>query len=129
MQMRKIYPVIIFISTVILLLHSCTKDQGRTPGTPGIPDTYCDSVVMSYSVNIGPLIQNSGCSGSSSCHFIGSPQGDFTAYEGLKEKVDNGSLRKRVFEGNPSFMPPAGILPDSSLKMLDCWIKSGAPNN
>lgn len=120
--MKKIF----ILSSVLVLLffsYSCTKEQGA------IRDTSCDGVVVKYSTDIEPLIKNSGCSSSSSCHFIGSPPGDFTSYEGIKEKVDNGTFRKRVIEGNPSFMPPAGPLPDSSIKLLDCWMKAGAPNN
>lgn len=120
--MKKIYLV---MSLVLLgvVFHSCTKDQGK------IRDTSCDGVEVKYSTDIEPLIKNSGCSSSFSCHFVGSPPGDFTTYEGIKEKVDNGTLRKRVIDGDPSFMPPTGPLPDSLIKLLDCWMKAGAPNN
>jgi hypothetical protein len=67
---------------------------------------------------------------TSGCHVSGGTgPTDFTAYAGIKTDADNGTLKKRMIDGNPSFMPTSGKLPDSTLNKVQCWLDNGAPNN
>jgi hypothetical protein len=109
-----------YLLVAIVLLYavgSCKKDEYK--------NLDCSTVSAKYGDNIKPIIISS-CT-QSSCHEQGSSNGDFTTYAGLKEKVDNGSLEKRVlYDKN---MPLTGALPLSERKKIKCWIENGAPDN
>lgn len=102
----------------ILLLPGCKKEDA-------LNNVDCSKVSSSYSSNIKPII-SSNCT-SSGCHNANSNNGDFTTYEGLKAKADNGTLNTRVVEQKN--MPPSQPLSLDDLKKIKCWIDSGAPNN
>ncbi len=106
---------------LLLWLTGCTSDKGDLPAPPD----YCDSMTVSYTGDIKPII-DSACV---SCHVSGGPgSGDFTTYEGLKAKVDNKSLKARAVDSKD--MPMGGpALPDSSVRKLNCWIKAGGLKN
>jgi hypothetical protein len=87
--------------------------------------TDCDNIT--YSKDIDPIIKtNCAITG---CHIPNGTGSDFTTFNGIKEAADNGSLKKRMIDGNPSFMPPTGKLPQSDLDKVVCWLNAGAPNN
>ena len=54
---------------------------------------------------------------------------DFTNFNILKEKIDNGSFKNRVF--NIKDMAPTGYdqLTAEELGKLRCWLDQGSPNN
>ena len=90
----------------------------------------CTSVSTSYANDIEPIISNS-CA-LSGCHVAGFSRGDFTNYEGLKAKVDDGSVKTRAID--QMNMPPANSsgptsLNDNQLELLTYWIEAGAPEN
>lgn len=125
----------IFLSGfLILILSSCNHDHGLEP-VPFIPPPS-DSVI-SYSKDIVPILQTFcfGINGQT-CHVTVSNQGangDFTTYEGLKAKVDNGTIAVRVFNPNggmpPSYSNNPTPLADSDLFKFELWVEQGAPNN
>ena len=108
-------------------LQSCTSDKGEIPK----PVT-----TVSYQTDIKPIIQTY-CygQGGQNCHVTPSNQGapgDFTAYTGLKEKVDNGTIQSRVF--NLKDMPPTYsngpiALTAEDLETFKTWVNNGAPEN
>ncbi len=104
---------------------ACTKDNTTAP-TP----TDCSTITSSYANDI-QSIMNSSCA-ISGCHVAGFSNGDFTNYAGLKEKVDNGTVKNRtIVQMN---MPPANSsgptsLTTTQLDLLTCWIEAGAPEN
>ncbi len=109
-----------------MLFFSCTYDKvDITEETPPLELNLCDSIYESYQLTIVPII-NSNCT-TSGCHDAGSPSGNFTTYNGLKAKVDNGALRKRVLEDKD--MPPSGSLSQEERDKLNCWLEKAAPNN
>ena len=120
----------IFFSIICLLIlfavsyYSCTKDKGFVPITD---DRMCDSLNIKYSSDIQPIIQTY-CATSASCHDAGSSNA-YTTYDAVKARADDHSLRKRALYGDPSFMPPSGLLPKLMRQKIDCWLKDGAPNN
>jgi hypothetical protein len=80
-----------------------------------------------YTKNIQTIMQNH-CA-TAGCHDPISGHSDLTTYTGVKSIVDNGNLKKRMIDGNPSFMPQSGKLPDSTLSKVQCWLDNGASNN
>ena len=70
------------------------------------------------------------------CHFSGAsiPKPDYTAYAGIKQKIDEGRIQARLFDQNPSPMPPSNSLGPQTMStceitLLQRWIAQGAPNN
>lgn len=88
--------------------------------------TDCDKIT--YTNDILPIIEKS-CS-TTGCHVPnGSAPSDYTTFEGVKGDVDNGSFKRRVVDGKPNFMPPAGKLDSDLIDKVNCWLNAGAPNN
>jgi uncharacterized membrane protein len=85
--------------------------------------------VISYSKIIAPLTI-AQCSSSKGCHESGSQDGDFTIYDGLKEKAANGTLYNRVVKLKD--MPQKGSgyqLTDAERDLYNTWIAQGFANN
>jgi hypothetical protein len=92
-------------------------------------DTICEITSVSYSMDIGPIIERS-CKG---CHSGPNPVGGFSldTYEQVAERVAAGRLYGAV-AGLPGFvaMPlNQDRLPDCEIKLFRVWIDSGAMNN
>ena len=86
----------------------------------------CDSIT--YAKSIHPIMM-SQCA-IAGCHVSGgSGPTNFTTYAGVKADADNGKLKLRMIDGNPSMMPLTGKLPDAMISKVQCWLDSGAPNN
>jgi len=94
---------------------SCLFEKSDAPSI-----NSCSSVT--YSKNIVPII-STHCA-ISGCHVVGFLPGDFTSYDMLYSKVENGSFQLRVFE--LKIMPPNESLDDEELATLQCWIDNGA---
>lgn len=77
-------------------------------------------------MNVLPII-NASCA-TTGCHVSGgNAPGDFTVFNELKSKVDNGSFEDRVLIQKN--MPPNAQLSDCDLEILQAWLDSGALNN
>lgn len=105
---------------LMLGIASCTSDKGEAP-KPIVALTPCE--LVSYNTDISPIMATN-CIGCHSSSFTGY---DLTNYTGVKQKVDNGSLRLRVLETRD--MPGYCVLPADDLQKIECWINNGAPNN
>jgi hypothetical protein len=89
-------------------------------------NTNCDKVT--YTKDVKPIML-SQCA-IPGCHVLGGAHPtDLDTYAGVKAMVDNGRLKKRMIDGNPSFMPTSGKLSGSVLGNIQCWLDNGAPNN
>lgn len=121
----KNYLFLVFLFYVFL--SACTNDIGGKPKPITSP---CDTMTVLYSTMIKPIV-DAKCATVSGCHISGSNGNgfDYTTYDGLKAEVDNGSLQKRVIDGDPTFMPPSGGLPKDEKQKFECWIKAKGPNN
>ena len=102
---------------VVIYLISCRKNEYK--------NIDCNSIQSTYSSDIFPLV-SAKCN-SSGCHSAGSSRGDFTTYQGLKVKADNGSLEKSVLLDKD--MPPSGALSQDERNKIKCWLNNGSPNN
>jgi uncharacterized membrane protein len=102
---------------------SCTYESIE-PAKTVIPDS-----IISYSKTIQPLVTTQ-CSSGTGCHESGSQDGDYTTYDGLKEKAEDGTLQNRVVILKD--MPQAGTsykLTDQERSYFAAWIKQGFQNN
>ncbi len=103
-------------------LYSCVSRNVEEITPPG---GVCDSSYI-FSGGIADILEIK-CS-IASCHDAGFVVGDFTIYEGVKEKFDDGSLESNIFTFG--LMPPKS----SGLVLTDCekgkirkWMDDGAP--
>ena len=101
-------------------LGACKHQPQEIPAPSG-----CASVTFSGQVN--PIIQqNCAISG---CHVANFPDGDFTKFSDLHEKVTDGSFKNSVIDWNAPRMPDNHKLPEENIRILQCWLNQGAPNN
>lgn len=115
--MRYTFRAVLYMFSIIalpcFLWVSCKKDD--------------DTNACAFSATIQPVI-NTKCA-IPNCHNAGSALGDFTTYEGLKTRADNGRIRTNVFD--LKIMPPASATPltDEEKEQLKCWLDNGAPQD
>lgn len=119
--MKKGLYILILLSAFIGLVPGCKKKEKKDD----LNSIDCSAINSGYSSDIKPIIA-ANCI-SSGCHNAGSANGDLTTYNGLKAKVDNGSIDNRVIQQRT--MPLSGSLAMDDLKKIKCWLNSGAPNN
>jgi hypothetical protein len=119
---------ILILGGFFFFMISCTSEVFELPLQPTPNDTtinICDTLNITYQNNI-KLIIDANCA-SSGCHDANSGSGNFTNFNGLKLKLDNGSFETRVIQQRN--MPPSGPLPQNTLDDLKCWIENGYPEN
>ena len=105
---------VVFLLLMTMGVVSCKKEEV----------VECDGTVYSFSQQVQPLM-NKSCN-TSGCHSQNSTLGDFTAYNGVRTKVDNGSLKARILDGT---MPVNTTLTVEEKKIIVCWVEAGALDN
>lgn len=132
--MKKYFTIIVSILMVIALVQMVSCEKAETPYPPfncsSLSDTthiryVADTVFDPKSIQV---LVTQYCSYQSGCHEEGSINGDFTTYQGIKAKADNGSLYIRVVVNRD--MPPLysfTYLDSCQVKEFYLWIKEGAP--
>jgi hypothetical protein len=106
------YSILFVFSLGLVSLLSCTIDKFETDP--------CLSV--SYSETVHRVVEKK-CA-TAGCHVPGFQPGDFTSYDVLKKKAEEGKIQLTVFKlGN---MPPVEKLTVDEKAVLKCWIESGA---
>ena len=109
---------IVLITGFICLTTSCKE-------TPPVEELVCETAeVISFQEKIVPILDAS-CN-NEGCHNTGFVAGDFTNFEGVLEKVMDGSLLLRLEDGT---MPPITPLSHEQLQAIACWLADGHPNN
>lgn len=92
-------------------------------------EQMCDTLSVTYSSNIAPLIQNNCLQ----CHSIAANSGGVTleGYTNLKAYADNGKLLGVIrHEAGFSPMPKnAPKLNDCDIAAIEKWISNGSPDN
>ena len=114
--------VFVFAVLVLLIPTSCYYDNEVEQY--GI--TTCDTVAMSYSQDIRPII-DANCV---SCHAPGGQQesSPFDTYDGLKNYADNRKIVNRV-NGVGAIMPPSGAISKCDQLKIEAWVNAGALDN
>ncbi|MFN7013377.1 MAG: hypothetical protein ACK4ON_03800 [Bacteroidia bacterium] len=121
--MKKLFFVASVFFIAFMFQQSCSKDKYEIPGkipspndtTNNKPVNICDTATIKYSNYIKNII-NTNCG---SCHT------NYTDYSGVKAIADDGKLKNRVVDGNPSPMPPNGLLPQATRDSILWWINGG----
>ncbi len=119
--MKKIITAFGFL--FVFILNSCMSEKGM-PIPKGL---VCDSVI-SYSSTIAPLVMLQ----CEPCHSGSVPAGglDFSSYEALKSKADDGRLQATVVDNKTMPQPGSGYdLTEGERLKFACWISQGASNN
>lgn len=119
--MKKTLTVITAVSFFILLIPSCSKDNGGGGSTP----LDCTTITnKAFAPDVSPIIQSS-CA-IPGCHGTGSTNGpgQLTNYTEIFSARTN--IRSAVSSGR---MPQTGSLSTAQKNVIICWIDSGAPNN
>jgi hypothetical protein len=109
-----------FLGSIGLMYTSCAKD--RTPNV--VFDPTCSDTI-SFSQDILPLFQENCIS----CHDEGNATPyTFTNYSNISNNALDAvnAMRGDGFQQMPQDSPP---LPDSLIKILNCWIQNQTPNN
>jgi hypothetical protein len=118
--------VILFTLSVPVFVQ-CTKDKALSRDIIA----YCGTTPYRYDVEIKPLLLQycaTGQGAGTGCHdaWIGN-------YSSVIQQVENGAMEREVITtrdmpvpGNQFGIPP---LPDSTLKMIECWLLTGAAQN
>lgn len=118
--------VILFFSLIGFISKSCKHDPVEVDG---IPAQVCDTIDVSYSADIVPVLQ-SNCT---NCHSGSAPQGgiNLSEYSQVRVYAENGKLFGSInHEPGFSSMPPSQPkLPSCTLKVVKAWIDQGIQNN
>jgi len=123
--MIRCFTVVLLLSTIFI---ACTNDSADQPNS-----TECSLTDVSFKTDVMPVIERS-CAYVSSCHGSGASLGDFTAYETLKEDLDNGKFAFRVLQKRdmpPTYAPEERpkSLDDAEINIIQCWADGGYLNN
>lgn len=136
-MLRRLFPVL-FIA--LFLYSSCSKDATAPQYNFTVPTTLsspCDTTALTWNHGIRGLIQTR-CSYApngpvtTSCHYPGEGNYDFTRYEVVADRVRSGRLAERIMlpSNHALVMPPSGFAFDScDFARVMIWINNGFPEN
>lgn len=116
------------------LIYSCTTNNVEDLRPCFGPAD--DTLTISFTDTVLPILTRY-CSDSTfgDCHQQGSADRYWLVdYPSVKFAVDDGQLKARLIDGNPSFMPPATTLgpttvTDCEKAVVQRWIEQGALDN
>lgn len=123
---RNTVSIALMAGLLAVVVSGCYYDNEEDLYENYYENNQCDTTSVTFADDIMPLVQ--GNCAISGCHVAGGTgNGIFENYEGVKEKVDNGSLRQRVLVDRN--MPPTEPLTECQLDIIDAWLNAGAPDN
>ncbi len=113
------------VSALFTLLAVVLSWQGCKKDDPHTPECTIPNANLSYTLNIKHIIDQQCIS----CHVTGSGVsgivGDFSTYEGIKSRLDNGKVLDRVVVKKD--MPQSGSMSQAQRDSINCWIAAGYP--
>jgi|ERR1041385_1592114 hypothetical protein len=109
--------ILLLVSITFILAFGCKWDN------EGL--TVCDTSDIKFSTAINPIIQANCAVGG--CHDGTVYTADFRTYQGVWDRVNDGTFRARVITIHA--MPPVNKLSDCDYKKLQMWVDAGALNN
>ncbi|MBK6994847.1 MAG: hypothetical protein IPH31_07925 [Lewinellaceae bacterium] len=116
---------IITSASVLMLFAISLSWQGCKKDDPKGPECTLSNPDLSYTKNIKAIVDQ-WCI---SCHAQGSGVqgvvGDFTTFEGMKSRLDNGTMLDRVVVRKD--MPEGGGMSQGQRDSINCWIAAGYP--
>jgi mono/diheme cytochrome c family protein len=110
-----------FFGTIIsaLMLASCTSNKTELPA----PEVGANAATkqITYTSHVQEIMVES-CTG---CHG-GSGGVNLNTYSQVKAQADAGRILVRAINGSGGTMPPAGLMPQTTLDTLQMWLNQGA---
>lgn len=125
--MKKI-PILIALFASISIIQGCYYDKAEL--VYPINTNTCDTIGMTYTTHVQPIIQNY----CYSCHAGTAPSGGgivLDSYAGVKNfAAGGGSLIDRITSTDPSVQMPRGgpKLSDCDISKIKAWVNAGTPN-
>lgn len=117
------------IAATVIIFIGCSKSSEDQMGTTTPPQSQCDTVNMTYSKDVMPILQ-ANCY---SCHGNGNAEAGVTLdnYEGVKARVEDGLLIGVITHaaGYPPMPQGGSKLSDCNINKIKDWINRGASNN
>jgi len=114
------------------MVYSCKEDEEPEPqGGGNTPQELCDSLDITFDTHIKAIVDNS-CNGAT-CHAPGGGGGfSLQTYDEVKGAAQYPAFLGAIMQMDTfTFMPytPAPKLSDALIEQLECWEKSGFPEN
>lgn len=115
---------LIGLSICLAILLGCSKSkEDQVTNPPGGGGNDCTGVNAKFAADVLPIIQ-SQCQG---CHGAGSTNGPGALTTHAQISAAASRIKAAVVAGT---MPKgSGPLPANQIKLISCWVDSGAPNN
>jgi hypothetical protein len=118
----KVFTCFFIFGIVLTIISSCSKDDNNVVDCTGVTPTYTN--------DIAPIL-NASCA-TSGCHSALFPASgiNLSAYTAAKSASINGKVLKSIkHESGVAAMPPMGAskLSAANIRLIECWIKNGAP--
>jgi hypothetical protein len=127
---QKLLVLTVGLSILYCCLPACTSDQLPEPMVLAV----CDTLQATYDTNVKEIIDRT-CA-YSGCH-IDASIGNFLTYQGMRGRLETGSIRNRVISlrhdptvGMPPDYGPADRpvdLTQEELEIIQCWLDAGFP--
>ena len=120
MKNRILYTSIFIVFAIVI---SCDYKKGLMPKKSApLAAGACDSIRYT---NAMKTVFDNECG---SCHSgpFGSGGVDLTTYSGVLGQVTTGRIKDRITNTNNP-MPPFGLMPQSKVDSILCWIDKGGP--
>lgn len=105
----------------LFVLIRCDKRVGKLAAAPPVASSACDTVT--YTKQIKKIIDDNCVS----CHGPSLQQSGviLVTYADVKNMADQGRIKARVIDGNPSFMPQGSELSPAQKSLILCWLGNG----
>jgi len=118
MQFLKLY---LLLAIGMVFIIGCSKDDSQTVDCTGVTPTYTNDISKIF---------NASCA-TTGCHSAVFPASgiNLSTYATSKSASVNGKVLQSVKHSSGVSQMPQGSakLPDASIKLIECWIKNGAP--
>lgn len=118
---KSIFYTSLFVIFAVMI--SCDNKVGLIPKkSEPLPANACDSIRYT---NVTKAIFDKECG---SCHSGPGPSGgvDLTSYSAVLSQVVNGRIKDRITNTNNP-MPPFGLMSQSRIDSILCWVDKGGP--
>jgi hypothetical protein len=123
---RQRFAVPASIILFVIIIQACADHKLPTPDGFG-----CSSKVVSYAVDVTPII-NSSCAivGDGGCHNGGNGANlDWRVFSNVQQHATQMKDRITRTPGTSGHMPQIGSITDAQIQVISCWVDQGAQNN
>ncbi|HIA12380.1 MAG TPA: hypothetical protein EYN69_09970 [Flavobacteriales bacterium] len=121
-------PLTLLVGVLLFGLNACVWEKGELPA----PSTaeQCDTATYTFTNDIAIIFATSCATGS--CHVGPTPMVglDFSSYQVVKDKIEDGRIPARALDGSPNTMPPSvpgapPLFDAATIAKINQWISEG----